>query len=74
MNTFPSTVEELKGTLSEIAFDRVRNQKLKIHFWATCCIGNIRMAIAVFIYRYRLIFLANKKRSFNPTFKQDKLG
>ena len=57
----------------EVAFDRDQNQKCKIHFWATWCIGNIKMAITSFIYRKSLIFLANKNRSFDDTFKTSNL-
>ena len=53
----------------EVAFDRDQIQKCKMHFWATCCIGSIKMTIIVLIYRLSLIFLANKKRSFKSTFK-----
>ena len=44
----------------EVAFDRDQNLTLKIHFWATCCVGSM----TVLIYRKSLIYLANKKGHF----------
>ena len=69
----PSTTLQFLICPLEVAFDRDQNQKCKINFWATCCIGSIKMAIIVLIYRWSLIFLANKKRSFVLDFKRKKI-
>ena len=51
----------------EVALDRDQNQKYKIHFWATCCTGSIKMDIRGVNLQVKSDISSQWKKSFNTT-------